>query len=214
MKYSVVLLFPLLAACNATVPASHSLHHGSAKATPAAEPAAPPAAVTGVAKSRDGDESETLDASGVYLLSKSDGQGQIRLLLEDVLNKTDRTNPEIDALVRKAFVAKLRSLDGYKVESVPSTVSAKTTPAVVAGDKEKNYHLQVTVNAPRYDNNKLTIALQMLVCAFPGATIQGEFAPKVTQNDTSQTDKTSETELIKRAVEMAVEKLEKYVAAL
>ena len=117
-------------------------------------------------------------------------------------NKGDRSAKEIDDLVqvtvRKALLA------NPHVAVAPPGESAAQAKKVLDGGEVKGYLLKPTVDAPVYANNQLTVRLSFLLLSYPTQVMQGEIAPKMTQDATPRKDLASENELIKLAAERAV----------
>lgn len=173
-------------------------------------------------KARDGNESNASVKSqitrAIAVLSKDGGgaavpaNAKVYVSVGKTNNKTGRPNPDVDALVREAMSRKLASMDGYAV--APAGESAAAAKRVVEGKGLKGFQLLTTVDAPKYDGDKLTVTLRVVMTTYPGKDIKGEFSPRLTQSGTSPNDKESEDTLIKMAIERAIESFGKVVASM
>lgn len=127
-----------------------------------------------------------------------------------VNNKTQRG--EVDALVRDATVKKLGNMSGY---AVAPKGEASTAAKKIIGEKSlKGFQLLTTVDPPVYEGDKLTVAVKITVTTYPGSSILAGFNPKLTQSGVSGTDKASEDELVKMAIDRALDSLEKVASSL
>ncbi|MCU0692093.1 MAG: HEAT repeat domain-containing protein [Polyangiaceae bacterium] len=117
-------------------------------------------------------------------------------------NNGDRNNSEMDALVQEALRKALLATPAFAV--APPDETASQAQRVVQQNKVSGYFLQPTVEAPKYEDSKLTVLVRVTMFTYPNKALQGEFAPKLTQSGTPSKDIASENELIKMAVERAV----------
>lgn len=127
-----------------------------------------------------------------------------------VNNKTQRS--EVDSLVREAAAKKLTSMDGYAV--APKGEVSAAAKKVIDEKSLKGFQLLTTIDPPSYDGDKLTVVVKVTVTTYPGSSILAGFTPKLTQTGVSGADKSSEDELMKMAVERALESLEKVASSL
>lgn len=127
-----------------------------------------------------------------------------------VNNKTQRG--EVDAIVREAATKKLGAMSGYAV--APKGEASAAAKRIIGEKSLKGFQLLTTVDPPVYDGDKLTIALKITVTSYPGSSILAGFSPKLTQSGVSGTDKASEDELVKMAIDRALDSLEKVAPSL
>lgn len=118
-------------------------------------------------------------------------------------DKTGRGGGAVGELVRSAVQSKLLSIGGYAI--APEKESAGAARRVIAKHKLKGYMLQASVEAPRYSGGDLTITVRVTMWTYPAKSLQGEFSPKMTMSGVSPGDTSSEDNLIRMAVERAVD---------
>jgi hypothetical protein len=118
-------------------------------------------------------------------------------------DKTGRGGSAVAQLVRSAMQSKLLSMGGYAV--APDKESAGAARAVISKHKLKGYLLQASVEPPKYDGGDLTITVRVTMWTYPAKSLQGEFSPKMTMSGVSPGDTSSEDNLIRMAVERAVD---------
>lgn len=129
-----------------------------------------------------------------------------------VTNKMGRAAAEVETLVREAATSKLGTMDGYAV--APAGESSAAAKKIIEGRSLKGYQLLVTVEAPVYSGDKLTIAIRVVMTTYPGRDIKAEFAPKLSQTGTPSTDRAAEEMLVKMAIERALSDFDKVVASM
>jgi hypothetical protein len=130
----------------------------------------------------------------------------------DITNKSGRPEKDVEPLTRSAMQAKILSKSGYAVAPKGETVPQGTK--VVNGKKLKGFYLIAVVEPPVYQGGSLTQVVRVSMWTYPGKSLQGEFAPKLTQSSTPKGDIQSENLLIKLCVENAIETFHKVVASL
>lgn len=131
------------------------------------------------------------------------GPGSKFYVAIEITNKTSRTAADVEALVRGAMQSKLLSKTGYAV--APRGETQAQGGQVVKAKKLKGFLLLATVEPPVYEGGNLTQVVRVSMWTYPGKVLQGEYAPKLTQSQTSKVDVQSENVLVKRCVENAVE---------
>lgn len=131
-----------------------------------------------------------------------DGSTKYYVAVAETKNKGSRNASEIDTIVQAAIRKALLANGAMAV--APSGETAAQAQAVVSKHKVRGYLLQPTVEAPQYEDSKLTIRVRVTMFTYPNQALQGEFAPKLTQSGTPSEDIDSENELIKMASERAV----------
>jgi HEAT repeat protein len=129
-----------------------------------------------------------------------------------ITNKTTRSASDVESLVREAATSKLGTMDGYAV--APAGESSAAAKKVVEGRSLKGFQLLVTVEAPVYAGDKLTVAIRVVMTTYPGRDIKAEFAPKLSQTGTPSTDRAAEDMLVKMAIERALTDFDKVVASM
>jgi len=117
--------------------------------------------------------------------------------------KGDRNASETDSIVQETARSNLISTSGVAV--APAGENAAQANGVISKFKLKAFFLQPTVEEPKYEGGKLTIVVRVTMFSYPNKSLQGEFAPKLTQSGTPSKDKDSEDALIKMAVTRAIE---------
>ncbi len=127
-----------------------------------------------------------------------------------VNNKTGRD--EVSKLVAATLRQKVEAASGYAV--APSGESAAQAKKVIADKGLKGFALVTTAEAPVYKDDKLTIAVRVVVTTYPGADVKAEFAPKYSQTGVTEKDKGAEDELLKIALEKVTEDFRKFAGAL
>ncbi len=125
--------------------------------------------------------------------------------------KGGRGAAETDAIVQDAARSALAATAGFAI--APASESPSQAGPVISKFKLKAYFLQPTVEEPKYEGGKLTITVRVTMFSYPNKSLQGEFAPKLTQSGTPSKDKESEDALIKMAVGRAIESFIKVAAA-
>jgi hypothetical protein len=129
-----------------------------------------------------------------------------------VTNKTGRPAPEIEGIVRPAMQSKLLGKKGYAV--APKAETPQQGGGVIKGKNLKGYFLIATVEPPLYQGGSLTQVVRVSMWTYPGKALQGEFAPRLTQESTAKGDVQSENLLIKMCVENAIETFAKVAASM
>lgn len=128
-----------------------------------------------------------------------------------VTDKTGRSDKSIGDLVAASMQDKLLSLTGFAV--APSGETPAVAKRVLGKFSLKGFLLQTRVEAPRANAGGLTIEVRVTLWTYPGRALQGEFSPKLTMSGASIGDRDSEDNLIKMAVERAIESFAKVAAA-
>jgi hypothetical protein len=99
-----------------------------------------------------------------------------------ITNKTSRPAAEIDGIVRAALQDKILAKKGYAV--APKNETAAQGGQIVKSKKLKGFFLIATVEAPVYGGGDLTQLVRVTMWTYPDKSLQGEFAPKLTQSGT------------------------------
>lgn len=129
-----------------------------------------------------------------------------------VVNRTNRPNLEVEAMVRKALSAKLL---GSSVNAVaPRNESNTAATNVLKARNLKGYLLSASVEPFNYGGGDLTVQLKVAMSTYPDRSLKAEFSPKLTQKGTKQNDVESEKVLVKMASESAAETFGKIAASL
>jgi len=126
-------------------------------------------------------------------------------------NKTKRNSGELDELVRASVANKLHSFSGYTI--APKNITIANEKRKLSGKKIKSYFLQTTVDSPVYQGDQLVITVHVVMSTYPGKDLKGEFVPKLKQSGVFGIDKASEDELIRMAIDRALDSFEKVVAS-
>ncbi len=129
-----------------------------------------------------------------------------------VVNRTSRTNLEVEAMVRKALAAKLLTNSSNAV--APRSESNTAAANVVKARSLKGYLLSASVEPFNYANGDLTVQLKISMSTYPDRSLKAEFSPKLTQKGTAKQDNESEKVLVKMASENAADTFSKIAASL
>ena len=129
-----------------------------------------------------------------------------------VTNKTSRPAAEVDAIVRAAMQDKLLAKKGYAV--APKGETTAQGGQIVKSKKLKGFLLIAAVEAPGYQGGDLSQVVRVTMWTYPDKAPQGEFAPKLTQSSTPQTDVQGENVLMKLCAENAIETFLKVAASM
>jgi hypothetical protein len=130
----------------------------------------------------------------------------------EITNKSGRPEAEIEPLVRAAMQSKILAKAGYAVAPKGETVAQGKK--ILNGKKLKGFYLLATVEPAVYQGGNLTQVVRVSMWTYPSKSLQGEFAPKLTQSGTPKKDVQSENILMKMCVENAVDTFHKVVASL
>ncbi|WP_437818825.1 HEAT repeat domain-containing protein [Sorangium sp. So ce1078] len=130
----------------------------------------------------------------------------------EITNKSGRPESEIEPLVRAAMQAKLLAKTGYAV--APKGETLAQGKKILNGKKMKGFYLLATVEPAVYQGGNLTQVVRVSMWTYPSKSLQGEFAPKLTQSGTPKKDVQSENILMKMCVENAIDTFHKVVASL
>lgn len=129
-----------------------------------------------------------------------------------VTNKTNRPNPEVEALVRKAMQEKL--LANSSCAMAPRNETNQQASDVIKNRKLTGYLLIASVEPFNYSGGNLTVQLKVTMWTYPDRALKAEFAPKLTQQGTPKTDVEGESLLVKMASQTSVDNLTKVAASL
>jgi hypothetical protein len=128
-----------------------------------------------------------------------------------VTDKTGRGDDSVAQLVTGALQNKLLATRGYAV--APQGETGATARKVIRQNSLRGYMLQARVEPPRSNGGDLTILVRVTMWSYPEKALQGEFSPKLTMPGASIGDRESEDNLIKMAVERAVDSFAQVVAS-
>jgi hypothetical protein len=128
-----------------------------------------------------------------------------------VTDKTGRSDDSVTQLVASAMQSKLLSTRGYAV--APPGETGTLARKVMRQNSLRGYMLQARVEPPRSNGSDLTILIRVTMWSYPDKALQGEFTPKLTMPGASIGDRDSEDNLIKMAVERAVDSFAQVVAS-
>lgn len=130
----------------------------------------------------------------------------------EITNKSGRPESEIEPLVRAAMQSKILAKAGYAV--APKGETLAQGKKILNGKKMKGFYLLATVEPAVYQGGNLTQVVRISMWTYPSKSLQGEFAPKLTQSGTPKKDVQSENILMKMCVENAIDTFHKIVASL
>ena len=114
-------------------------------------------------------------------------------------DKTGRSGTTVDDMVHGAVDEAVADMQGVVV--APRTETVTQGKAVVAKWKKlKAFFLWPKVQAPEYSGGNLTVRVEMAVFTYPGKAMKGTIPLKLTMPDVQPGDRSSEDDLIRRAV--------------
>jgi hypothetical protein len=128
-----------------------------------------------------------------------------------VTDKTGRDDRSVADLVAVAMQSKLLSLSGFAI--APSGETSTIAKRVLKQHSLKGFLLQTRVETPRPSGTALMVEVRVTLWTYPGRALQGEFSPKLTMSGVSAGDRDSEDNLIKMAIERAVESFARVAAS-
>jgi len=128
-----------------------------------------------------------------------------------VTDKTGRSDDSVSQLVATAMQSKLLSTRGYAV--APQGETGAIARKVMKQNSLRGYMLQARVEPPRSNGHDLIILVRVTMWSYPDKALQGEFTPKLTMPGASLGDRDSEDNLIKMAVERAIDSFAQVVAS-
>jgi hypothetical protein len=128
-----------------------------------------------------------------------------------VTDRTGRGDGSVQQLVTVAMQDKLLSLRGYAV--APAGEAPPVAKRVIKDHSLKGFFLQTRVEPPQSSGGDLTVVIRVTMWTYPAKSLQGEFAPKLTMSGAVPGDKESENNLIKIAVENAIDSFARIAAS-
>jgi hypothetical protein len=120
-----------------------------------------------------------------------------------ITDKTGRGDDSVSTLVTTAMQEKLLSLRGYAI--APRGEKPAVAQRVLKNNRLKGFLLLVRVEPPRDAGGDLTVQVRVTMWTYPGKALQGEFSPRLTMSGATAGDADSENQLIKMAVEKAID---------
>jgi HEAT repeat protein len=129
-----------------------------------------------------------------------------------VTNKTDRTDDELDRVVRSSLLKALGQLSGYA--AAPKAETADQARSVLGQHKQlKPFFIWPKVNVT-YSAGDLTVKFDLSLFTYPGKAFKGSLSRNLTMPDTPTRDVAAEDELIQTAAENLVPELAKVAPSL
>jgi hypothetical protein len=128
-----------------------------------------------------------------------------------VTDKTGRDDKSVNDLVAATMQEKLLSYTGFAV--APSGETPTVAKRVLKQHALKGFLLQARVEPPRPNGSNLTVEVRVTLWTYPARALQGEFSPRLTMSGASPGDRDAEDNLIKMAVERAIDSFTKVVAS-
>jgi len=119
-----------------------------------------------------------------------------------VTDKTGRDDDSVSTLVAGAVQDKLLSLHGYAI--APRGETAPAARKVIKKNGLKGFLLLIRVEPPS-GSGDLTVQVRVTMWSYPNKSLQGEFSPRLTMSGASAGDVDSENQLIRMAVEKAID---------
>jgi len=92
--------------------------------------------------------------------------------ISPVANKTDRSQGDVDRVVRGAVASKLAQLGEYQL--APAGESSASAKAVLAKRQLKGFYLAVSVDPLDYSDGTLRVRVKIAVFSYPGRDLRGE----------------------------------------
>jgi hypothetical protein len=92
--------------------------------------------------------------------------------ISPVANKTDRSQADIDRIVRGAVASKLAQLGEYQL--APAGESNAAAKAVLAKRQLKGFYLAVSLEPLDYSDGSLRVRVKIAVFSYPGKDLRGE----------------------------------------
>jgi hypothetical protein len=122
-----------------------------------------------------------------------------------IIDKSGRDGKEVESIVRKTMSKAAGAMDGYAV--APAGEKEADAKKRIAKFKQlKAYMLSPKVAEPKYTDGNLVVKIEVAIFTYPGKALKGTIPVKLTQQDVSSKDPSSEDELIRMAAERAIEK--------
>lgn len=128
---------------------------------------------------------------------------QYYVAIGTIIDRSGRSDGSVEALVESTMQQKLLGTRGCAV--APRQESTPDANRVIRKGKLKGFLLQVRVEPPRQSGHDLTVQVRVTMLSYPSRSLQGEFSPKLTMSGVAPGDVESENELIRMAVEKAVD---------
>jgi hypothetical protein len=97
------------------------------------------------------------------------------------------------------------AMDGYAV-APDGEKPAEVKKRLAQFKQLKAYMLSPKVAEPKYTDGNLVVKIEVAIFTYPGKALKGTIPVKLTQQDVSSKDSSSEDELIRMAAERAIEK--------
>jgi hypothetical protein len=127
-----------------------------------------------------------------------------------IIDKSGRKDKTVEKMVRESMAKAAENLDGYVL--APDGETEKDAKKRLSKFKKlKAFMLSPKIAAPKYDDGTLSVKLEVAILTYPGKALKGSIPVKLTQQDVSEKDESSEDELIKMASERAIEKFSQNV---
>jgi hypothetical protein len=135
------------------------------------------------------------------------------LAIGKVTDKTGRTGPKLDRLVRKGMAFAGTSLKGFTFAPFHET-PMRAKERVAKHPKVKGFYLSPRLPPFDYADGNLTVRLEVAMFSYPDKAMVGNYTVRLTQPDVPKPDPVSENELVSMAAERAMEKFAHIVASL
>ncbi len=123
----------------------------------------------------------------------------------NITDKTGRSDGTVISLVQSAMQEKLLTMHGYAV--APQAESVGDARKVLQKYHLKGFMLQARVEPPKMNGGSLTMQVRVTFWSYPDRALLGEFTPKLTMSNVGAGDTESEDELIRMAIDKALESL-------
>jgi hypothetical protein len=127
-------------------------------------------------------------------------------------NNSGRPTPEVTALIRKLMHARLKESSVFGI--APERESPAAAKKVMAEKKLKGFQLQVTLEAPVYQGNVLSIKMSVLIMTYPGKDIKAAQSPKISQEGVKPNDTATEDQLIRDLLNDSIDRFSRSAADL
>ncbi|HVY26712.1 MAG TPA: HEAT repeat domain-containing protein [Polyangiaceae bacterium] len=120
-------------------------------------------------------------------------------------DKTGRTGPEIDNIVRSAMTGKVGQTPGFvAAPNTETPADAKKRLAKHSG--VKGWFLSPSVAPPDYSNGNLKVKIEVAMLSYPEKNLIGSYSVNLTEPGVSPGSTENENDLIRMAAERAIDK--------
>lgn len=130
---------------------------------------------------------------------------KVYLAIAKPTDKTGRSGDGVVKLVRSAMVKAAGGEDGFVVAPADET-STQAKTRISKFKSLRAFYLSPKVLEPKYSGGTLQIKVEVAIFTYPGKALKGSIPIRLTQEGVSDKDSSAEDDLIKMAVERAIQK--------